>query len=259
MQTAFCFWGSKMSFEKKERKRGGRVTERELEILEFILKMKFSTLKDIHSKFFLKTKRNELSTSTVWARQRLCNLCDAGFIERNSDLYSRSLFTITRKGYFYLRNLKPNNANCRPLFTIDTRTLDHDLKVIRVRKHIEQNNLGFNWISERELCFSDTTKFFNDEFRPDGIYLSNSGERIALELELSQKSKDRYSKKVRWYRDQILNKQSIDRPFDKINYIFEKPNVGKILNSEISLFKDLFSVEPIASYISEYEVPDAKC
>ena len=60
--------------EKVVRRENFRMTSRDLDILEFILEMKFSTIEDIHSNFFKFTKDGEQSSCLRWARERVSNL-----------------------------------------------------------------------------------------------------------------------------------------------------------------------------------------
>ena len=86
------------------KKQSVRITSRDLEILEFILSMKFSSIEDIHLKFFKVTRSGEESTSLRWARERVNSLKDKGFVQTLNNVCNKSLFLITKKGYQFLKN-----------------------------------------------------------------------------------------------------------------------------------------------------------
>ena len=61
MQTAYTFFDAQIPQQKLIQKENFRLTARDLDIIEFVLEMKFSTIEDIHSKFFKYTKQGEKS------------------------------------------------------------------------------------------------------------------------------------------------------------------------------------------------------
>jgi hypothetical protein len=71
-------------FRKSDKKadfRKVKLTRRDLEILKFILEMKFASLAEIHWRFFRNLANGSESRSKIWSDQRLRQLCQAGFLE----------------------------------------------------------------------------------------------------------------------------------------------------------------------------------
>ena len=92
MQTAYCFFDSPVIERKVRSTRGFRLTDRELDILEFVLEMKFSTLEELHAKFFKVTKWGSTSNSLIWARQRIFQLVKSEFVQILTEVCSRPLY-----------------------------------------------------------------------------------------------------------------------------------------------------------------------
>lgn len=241
MQTAYCFFELPV-FERTVRTtRGFRLTDRELDILEFVLEMKFSTLEDLHSKFFKVTKWGSTSNSLIWARQRIFQLVKSEMIQLLTEVCSRPLYVITQKGFLFLRNSRPEKNYCRPLFDVDGRTFDHDQRASQVRIALEFSGTATNWISERQLSeIEEVKKFLPTEFRPDGIYTDSMGKKIAFELEIARKSKDRYRQKVKRYIQVMTELKGSPSIFEGVHYVCEKQTVLDLIRSEVALYQPLF-------------------
>ena len=77
---------------------------------------------------------------------------------------------------------------------------------------------------------------------PDGIYKDEIGERIALEIEVSQKSKADYQLKIKKYVAMMRSKDTKIKVFDRVVYVVAKPNVVEYLIKETKIFGDLFTI-----------------
>lgn len=241
MQTAYCFFDMQRRTSKLVREESYRFTNRDLDILEFILEMKFATIQDIHSKFFKVTRSGQESCSLRWARERLAVLVKTKMLEPLKEVCHKTLYVLTQKGYFYLRNSRNTKIFCRPLYDVDGRTFDHDWRVIQLRIAFEAKGIAKDWVSERQL--SDTeqlAKILSSEFRPDGIYTSESGEKVAFELEIARKSKERYRQKVKKYIQIMIEMDPHSRLFEKVHYVCEKQNVVDLIKIESELYQPLF-------------------
>lgn len=240
MQTAYSF------FEGSVRKTSGtnipkiKMRTRDIEILKFLLEMKFSTLEELHRKFFRETRDGIESTSLRWARERLALLIGAGFVKTETQIFKKTLYLATQRSYLYLKNSFPEQEFCRPTGEIDKYTLDHDLTVLRLRLDLEGNNQVSTWTSEKYLIDNNQSySGFTSDFRPDGIYLSTDQKRIALELELSRKGKKRYQEKIKRYTQMLLSPHA-DKVFESVHYICRDSSTLEIIRSETTLFQPLF-------------------
>lgn len=247
MQTAYCFFDVAIPSVRVHQKSSFRVTSRDLDILEFILEMKFSTIEDVHSKFFKVTKLGEPSRCLRWTRERVANLVKSDFIKSIKDVCHRTLYIVTQKGYLYLRNSRSQKFYSKPLSSVDGRTYDHDQKVIQIRTVLEENKMVDEWISERQLAERDEYRqLLTTEFRPDGIYKNSEGQKVAFELEIARKSKERYQQKIKRY-IQLMTDDEDRRLFEKVHFVCEKEVVLNLIKDQTQLFQPLFQF----NFISE--------
>lgn len=122
---------------------------------------------------------------------------------------------MTQKGYRFLKNSRPTKNYCRPLFDVDGRIFDHDQRVVQVRIALESSGLIKEWISESQLSeIDEVKKYLPTEFRPDAIYINPQGQKVAFELEIARKSKDRYHKKIKRYIQVMTEGNSLSRIFE---------------------------------------------
>lgn len=241
MQTAYCFFDMPIYQRKVYRPASFRFTSRDLDIMEFILEMKFATIVDIHKKFFRFTRTGQESTSLRWARERLAILVKEKMIEPLRDVSYKTLYVLTQKGYLFLRNSRDQKNYCRPLLDIDSRTFDHDQRVIAARIAIENSSQSMQWISERQLSeIEEVKKYLPTEFRPDAIYINSQGQKVAFELEITRKSKERYQQKIKRFINVMTKEGEGERIFDKVHYVCEKQTILELLKSEVQLYLPLF-------------------
>lgn len=256
MQTAYCFFGTEIERPLEPKRsssgRGFRFVSRDLDILEFILEMKFSDLEIIHQKFFSMTSSGTPSTSDTWARQRIQNLLKAGMLLKVSDVCKQPLLTVTQKGFFYLQNRKPSDGRPRPLLSVDARTFEHDRIVSQIRIALEKSGACTSWISERTLYESEIiTRQLSTEYRPDGIYLDFERKKVAIEVELSRKSKDRYTQKIKRYIRLMTENVSESRAFDTVHYVCQKPQILELLRSETQIYSSFFKFSLLSDFLKE--------
>lgn len=255
MHLNYCFFGEVVAAVRAPRRlssaRGFRFVERDLDILEFTLQMKFADLELLHEKFFSVTNHGQASSSVTWARQRIQNLLKSGLLEKVDLVFRRPLLTVTQKGYFYLQNCRPLDDRPRPLLSVDGKTFEHDRLVSRVRIALEKSREATSWTSERALFESETvSKILTADYRPDGIYTDAMGRRVAFELELSRKSKERYSQKIRRYIQLMTGSEKNFRPFSAVHYLVQKPQVFEILKTETQIYHTHFKIQMLSEVIA---------
>ncbi len=183
-----------------------KVTDRDIEILGWILEQKFMTRKQIRRIFW----KGLLEQSTEDYR-RLSELRDNGYIKTSKgNVYKEALYLVTGKGATQVRDrglgaLKDTDySNCR-----------HDLRVTDIRIMFHQAGYT-NWVSERVLSKRNDLRRI-----PDGL-IYHRGKYLAIEYESSQKSKDRYRK--------IFLDYEFDNHVDRVLYIVSTPELAdKIL------------------------------
>lgn len=221
------------------------LSERDFEILKFINEMKFADVQTIHAKFFKVTKTGESSTSNRWARERLVALEQHGLLKRqNLFCDARAWYLVARRGWYLIRDRCAGEMLPRPCHSIDIRTFYHDRAVLGARLKFEREGKVAKWISERELLAGLGKELgFSSTFVPDAIIVSPAGERIAFEVEMSLKSKERYQDKVRSYVYRIRNPRSLTEGITKVHYLIFRMPVLRRLQIETSLFTHYFKLE----------------
>jgi hypothetical protein len=80
----------------------------------------------------------------------------------------------------------------------------------------------------------------SSEFRPDGIYTNSSDQKVAFELEIARKAKDRYHQKVRRYIQVMTEASGQGRIFDMVHFVCEKQNILELIRKETLLYQSLF-------------------
>lgn len=236
--------------EPKTRKKassliGVRIVNRDLEILRYLLQMKFSSVDEIHRKFFpgsiAKSRANAFRTT----RDRLAILKRLGLITTTQSLFSRrQYFLCTWKGYYAVAREWDKFALPKPVLRIDIRTFDHDVAVQDFRLSLEESSGQIDWISERELK-SGHPDFpsLGGAFTPDGGYRLPSGECVAFELEISQKARNRYIEKVSRYVDLFRNDEDFRTKVTKVHVLCLRQTVFDIWQDECRLFSEYFNLE----------------
>lgn len=218
------------------------LTNRDLEIIKFINEMKFSSLDEIHFKFFKTLKDGTESKSQWWARERLSDLAKAKYIiKRYSFNERKSYYLGTMKGYLALLKRYPSDVSVKPLAKIDFSTFDHDKLVMQIRLQYEQQGVIKNWISDRMLqSMGGAHKVLGEGNTPDGIYTTTDDEKIAFELELTQKAKSRYEQKIKKYVSIIRENKNNNDVFKKVHFIACSDKILEHLSHYSKLYKDFF-------------------
>ena len=222
-----------------------KLTNRDLEVLEFCLEMKFSDLKSIHQKFFFHLQSGNRSKSDWWARERLGILKRHGYLNSKRISFSGSSYYLaTDLAHMALSSLRPSRSFVRPLAEIDVRTFEHDRRVIEARLVLESLGRANNWCSERRLkSESSLTSGLPRMYQPDAIYQNKLGELMAFELELSVKTKDRYEDKIRKYVDVIRKAETGSPGFLGVLFVVCSYHSFNILNELTRRFEGKFKIE----------------
>lgn len=216
---------SDLEVEKKESELAGsakkqgsnfRLTDRDVEILGFLLDQKFASLEQIYFRFFdvRKTVKEPLPSNLFVTRQRLQILRRAGLVASQKVFSeSRSLYLLTQLGFQIFRGRRPHDAFAAPTREVDFRNYEHDTKVNDCRIAIEKTGKVMKWLPERRLRMQGFESEFSfhelpKELVPDGVFVSSKGERIAFEIETTPRKKSRYEDK----RDGFLSVMGGQRP-----------------------------------------------
>jgi hypothetical protein len=235
------------------------LTERDLEIVRFILNMKFASVADIHQKFFKQRKDGGISTSEWYARERLRELLMEGYINCTRYRFENKCYYVgTKYGYQLIEKNCCSESTAKPIDRIDVRTFDHDINVMKSRLLLEEHDKVSSWLSDRQLKAHYDHFFRKNKSRdsaPDGVYKSLGGKIIAFEYEIAQKSKRRYQDKVRRYIDCIRASNISDRPkYDHVRFVCEKESVRNVLADEVRLYREHFTVEVAYEFFERFKI-----
>lgn len=180
-----------------------RLTDRDYEILAFLLDQKFASLEQLYFRFFDAREKvtDPLPNNLFVTRQRLSKLRQVDLLT-TTKVFSeaKSLYLLSPKGLQVFRDRRPHDAYANAVRDIDFRGYEHDTKVNDCRIAIERTGKVMKWISERKIRMQGFESEFSahtlpEEIIPDGIFVSSRGERIAFEIETTPRKKSRYEEK----------------------------------------------------------------
>lgn len=228
------------------------LTQRDFEIIQFIIEMKFSSVDEVFQKFFKVKLNSEPAKSQAWAKKRLQQLEKARFLK---SMYSFSestrLYVGTYKGYYALAQIKPLEFLVKPHLGFDQRVFSHDLQVLNCRLQLEESKSGLDWISERKLKSDpQVLKNLTQLYIPDGVYTSISGQKVAFELEIAIKAKSRYKDKIKKYINIIRSEKAEAKLFDRVHYVCAKDTLKSYLIKETRIYGAFFKIETLAEFLS---------
>lgn len=239
--------------EKRTSAKNIVLTERDFEILEFIMDMKFAGIEEVFERFFKITMSNESAKSSEWARKRLCQLEKANFLKSvRSFSESTRYYVTTFKAYYALTQFNPEKFVSKPSGGFDQRTFLHDRGVLRARLHLESLRLVNLWLSDRKLKSStELAGGLQVQYIPDAIYITPAGVRIAFELEIAVKAKGRYQDKIKKYVQIMRSTNSQHKVFDRVHFVCAKETVAKFLIKETRIYGELFEVVTAENFFAK--------
>lgn len=222
----------------RQREAGFRLTAREIELLEFVLEQKFSGIEALYLKFF----KTEGSQSTRYAAERVQLLRRHGFL-RAERAYTRPelFYLITPLAHSVLQSQRPGRRLFEPVDGIDHRTFEHDWRVTLCRAYRERSGVATAWISERRIKaeWAIHAGHLTREYCPDGIYTNRRGERVAFELELAPKTRERYARKISRFLDVMRDSSG---PFRRTLFVACDPWVRTTIQALTTPYPDEFKV-----------------
>ena len=235
---------------KRTKFRNTFLTERDCEVIEFIIEMKFASVVEVYDRFFKVTLSDENSKSNLWARKRLMQLKQGGFLRANRTPNEReTYYSATYKAYYALSNIYPDKSICKPVGGFDHRTFKHDQLVLKCRLDLERQQNITNWISDRRLKASAELSGGLTALQvPDAIYSTADGEKVAFEMEISRKEKSRYSSKVTKYVSLVRQAEN-KRKFGKVLFVCTQDAVKDLLVKETKIYGSIFEVRSMNEFI----------
>lgn len=237
--------------ENGKRQQSLKLTSRDYEILQFALEMKFVSIDEIYQKFFKVKQNGEVSKSDCWARDRVLQLNNGGFLKPvHFYTEAKHFYVATFKAYHILKDTFPEKQFCQPNKEIDIRTFYHDWLVTKSRLLLEESGVARNWISEKSFKSKEANHLnLARKYAPDGCYVDSSGRVVAFELELTLKSKSRYQEKIRLYSKLIRQSSPVERSkFDKCLFVCRTKSVADNLKRQALPFGNIFEIKMLEEF-----------
>lgn len=193
-----------------------RLTPRDGEIFRFLLDQKFASLEAIYLRFFDRRSylTDPLPNEFYVTRQRLGLLTKEGLL-KTERIYteSKSLYLLGNNGYLYLKEFGAEAPYAIPVKSVDFRNYLHDLRVTYCRIALERARRAIKWYAERRIRMKGYEVKGRQLFEsviPDGVFISSKGQRVAFELECSDRKLSRFETKASEY-ENLLSNGYVDR------------------------------------------------
>lgn len=220
-----------------------RLTDRDVEILRFLHEQSFASLGMLYFRFFDKQRKSPSDPvpENMWvARQRVATLRRAGLITTQRVFTdAKALYLLTRQGYELLETRLELKLDAEPVKEIDFRYFEHDKRVTMSRVAFERDNVCLRWYPDRLLRRKQGFPYGDDAGRywqlpkrliPDGVFINARHERVAVEVELTQKSFARVREKVIGYRKLMAEREQGRGPvFSQVMLVACMDRIGKDL------------------------------
>lgn len=153
-----------------------QVTERDVEIMKFINEFGFCEILQIEKKFSMKKSR------CYQVMKRLVS--DNLVIHQKIFHAAHGIFYLTKKGALY--------TDLPPLFNIPKDNYAHQLAVIEIYFNLSKQYPLAEWVGERRLKRDKHVTSYRKKIHlADGMLLFPDGKEVAIEVELTMKSKRR--------------------------------------------------------------------
>jgi len=225
---------------------GFRLTAREFDLLEFVLDQKFASLDALYLRFFQTAE----SRSERYAAERVQLLRRHGFL-RAERVYTRPelFYLVTPLAREVLQAQRPARRVLDAILSIDHRTFEHDHRVTLCRAHRERSGHAREWVSERRLkaewaIFSGRLA---REYCPDAVYTNRRGERVAFELELAPKTRDRLARKISRFLDVMRDGAG---PFQRTLFVACEVATARTLEAMTRPYSEHFRVMAYESVLA---------
>lgn len=240
-----------------------RLTVRDYDILRFLLDQKFASLEALYYRFF--DHRKQISDAPpkefYVARQRLGLLKRAGLIiAQRVYSESKSVYLVTSLGSRALEGKLPNAVYAAPVRDVDFRNYDHDQRVNLVRVVLERQKRVIQWWSERRLRmegfrYPGISDGLPESVVPDGLFINRKGERIAVEVEASNRKQSRFQDKVEAYRSVMSAYDPKSALIQKVLFVACTEAIQKKLAKCVNGRKGEFVLEQYSYFLAKLYLP----
>lgn len=163
--------------------------ERDLHFFRYCLEQKFLSINQLAERFFY--PKPDTKHKNQAAYRRVLILQKFGLLRIVPLPIHGPVIQVTPAG---ARELDIRGiSHLPPATSVDLRTFEHDRRVTDVRILFDKMRLAAAWQSDRYL------KSIFPHRVPDAIFVLSNGQKVALELEIARKAKDRYKNILKDY------------------------------------------------------------
>lgn len=208
--------------------RGLIVTERDAKLLHDLYSHTTLSFSQIHKRHFQNAAKQTVNNRiTKLVKARLVRRCRVGIVIYQAHSQEiGSVFQITRNGIRFLKMRFAQEGFRDEPVRLNTLTLSHDLLLTEsmdaLRSRFPQARIVHGRLSQG--MESDRTRL------PDAVLeLPDSGERVAVELELTAKSERRYL--------EIVNQYRLQNHYSKVLYVVSQSSIAEKLRYQITGMK----------------------
>lgn len=170
------------------RRAGVQLTERDIEIMRFINEFGFCEMLQIQERFAIKRPR---------AYQLMQRLVQMGLVLHQRIFYARH-------GVYFLSPHGASHTDLPPLNKVPLSHYDHHLMVLKLFLQLRQSYPQAEWVSERRLIQDKYAKGVGQHGHlADAFLVFPDDKKIAIEVELSAKGKNRTERILKGYAAQF--------------------------------------------------------
>jgi hypothetical protein len=174
------------------KKKNLRYDNVDLRVLKDLVRFGWMTIDQLAGRYFLPPQP---------CPARIDGLVSQRLLVRSEEFRVKPIYFATSRG------ARLAGVGLRAVAQIDENDVYHDLTVVDVADYLIANEPGTHWQTERELRSLAARRRRKSRgstggHYPDGMLIDSCGRRIAIEVELSRKSPERYSKILHWYAEQ---------------------------------------------------------
>ncbi len=193
-----------------------KITDRDIDLLGWILEQKFMTERQVRGVFW-----NGLQEGSREVFRRLSELRKEGYLTTNKTaVYRNAIYLVTTKGIGQLKRFN-RDYGLKPISDQSYSGYGHDLAVTDIRILFHQ--WGYkHWLSRRVLAKRKDLRRV-----PDGLILTQD-KCIAIEYETSQKSKQHYR--------QIFLNYTLDSHIHKVLYVVNTPEQAYRVSRQADIY-----------------------
>jgi hypothetical protein len=163
--------------QRSNQKFVAKLTKREFEILHFINEFGFCEIRHIMKRFSIKK-------SASYSQMQFLNRL--GFVHHEYIVPDKpGAYSVTQKGVRIAKHDFP------PVSRISSNTYLHQLKVITVSLNLKSRYATSEWITERRLLRNKCDSILEINHLPDGVLTFGDDKKVAVEIEMSLKNRER--------------------------------------------------------------------